>query len=126
MAKEFLFHGRSESELRGMSLKDFASLLPSRERRSILRGFSPDAQKFLKNLIANEKDLKTHSRELIVLPSMIGKTVGVHNGKEFFPVAITGEMVGRRLGEFALTRKMVKHSSPGVGATKSSSSLSVR
>jgi len=126
MAKEFLFHGRSESELRDMSLKDFASLLPSRERRSILRGFSPDAQKFLKNLIAGEKDLKTHSRELVVLPSMIGKTVGVHNGKEFFPISITGEMVGRRLGEFALTRKMVKHSSPGVGATKSSSSLSVR
>lgn len=126
MAKEFLFHGRSEAELRGLSLKDFASLLPSRERRSILRGFSPDAQKFLKNLLNGDKNLKTHSRELVILPSMIGKTIGVHNGKEFFHVVITGEMVGRRLGEFALTRKMVKHSAPGVGATKSSSSLSVR
>ena len=51
---------------------------------------------------------------------------GIHNGKEFVMIKITEEMLGHRLGEFAATRKKVAHSSPGIGATRSSASLSVR
>ena len=51
---------------------------------------------------------------------MVGKVVGVHNGKEFVDVKITAEMIGHYLGEFALTRKKVVHGSAGVGATRSS------
>ncbi|MBI4139655.1 30S ribosomal protein S19 [Candidatus Woesearchaeota archaeon] len=126
MAKEFTFRGFREEELKQMSLKEFSTLLPSRERRSLLRGFTTDEEKLLKNLVAGEKNLKTHSRDLIIIPSMIGKNIGVHTGKEFLQLQITAEMLGHRLGEFALTRRMVKHSAPGVGATKSSAALSVR
>lgn len=63
---------------------------------------------------------------MIVLPEMVGKLIQVHNGKIFAPVAITDEMIGHYLGEFALTRQKVKHSAPGIGATKSSAAASVK
>ena len=50
----------------------------------------------------------------------------VHNGKEFVIVNITPEMIGHYIGEFALTRKKVAHHAPGIGATRSSASLSVK
>nr|NIP35154.1 30S ribosomal protein S19 [Thermoplasmata archaeon]NIS12258.1 30S ribosomal protein S19 [Thermoplasmata archaeon]NIS20176.1 30S ribosomal protein S19 [Thermoplasmata archaeon]NIT77510.1 30S ribosomal protein S19 [Thermoplasmata archaeon]NIU49274.1 30S ribosomal protein S19 [Thermoplasmata archaeon] len=61
-----------------------------------------------------------------ILPLMIGKTVAVHNGKDFHEVSIQPEMVGRFLGEFALTRTEVKHTGPGVGATRSSKYLPLK
>ena len=57
---------------------------------------------------------------------MIGITLKVHKGKSFEPVRIEEEMIGHYLGEFVLTRKSIKHNSPGVGATRSSASVSVR
>ena len=57
---------------------------------------------------------------------MIGTTIQIHSGKEFTSVEIVPEMVGHKLGEFVGTRKRVAHSAPGIGATRSSSSLSVR
>ena len=59
-------------------------------------------------------------RDFIVLPDLVDMEIHVHNGKEFIRVRILPEMVGRFLGEFAPTCKMVKHSAPGVGATRSS------
>ena len=124
--KEFTFKGKTVDELKKMSLKEFASLLKSRQRRSLERGFT-DAQKILlKKIKANEKNIKTHCRDMIILPEMIGLTIHVHRGKEFVPVMIQPEMVGHRLGEFALTRKRVEHSAPGIGATRSSASISVK
>lgn len=55
-----------------------------------------------------------------VLPEMIGLVFSIYNGKEFVDVEVGPEMIGHFLGEFALTRKPVKHSAPGVGATRSS------
>jgi small subunit ribosomal protein S19 len=63
---------------------------------------------------------------MLILPFMVGKNVMVHDGKTFQPVFITEEMIGHRLGEFALTRRRVTHSAPGIGATRSSASLSVK
>ena len=64
--------------------------------------------------------IKTHSRDMIVLPEMIGLKIGIHQGSGFKTITIVPEMIGHYLGEFAMTRKQVKHSAPGVGATKSS------
>lgn len=63
---------------------------------------------------------------MVITPQMIGRKIGIHNGKEYLSVDITLEMIGHRLGEFALTRKHVKHSGPGVGATKSSKFVSLK
>jgi small subunit ribosomal protein S19 len=123
--KEFTYRGLSTEQLKKMSIKEFANLIPSRERRTLLRGMT-DAEKNLLRKLEKRDNIKTHAREMIVVPQMIGKTLLVHNGKEYTPVPISEEMVGFRLGEFVLTRKMVKHSSPGVGATATKAAVSVK
>ena len=123
--KEFSFQGRSLDDLKKMSVLEFAALLPARQRRSIKRGM-PDTQKKLLKKLAKSKMAETHSREMIILPEMVEKTVKVHDGRNFMPVMITGEMLGHTLGEFVMTRKVVKHSAPGIGATKSSAAMSVK
>lgn len=124
--KEFKFYGKSVDELKTMDIDEFTKYIPSRQRRTIKRGFT-DAQKILLNNIRkNKKNIETHCRDMIIVPEMIGHTIKVHNGKTFVPLGITEEMVGHYLGEFAQTRSRVAHSSPGVGATRSSSSVSVR
>ena len=126
MARIWMFHGKTTEELQKMSLEDFAKLVPSRERRALLRGFSPQEKKFLERLRKANKPLRTHIREMIIIPEMVGKKVLVYNGKEWVSVDIKIEMVGHRLGEFALTRKKVTHSAPGVGATRSSKFLPLK
>jgi len=124
--KEFVYRGKKLEELQAMSLTEFSQLLKSRARRCIKRGL-PDQQKiFLNNVAKGKRKLKTHSREMVVLPQMVGKTIQIHSGKSFVSVEILPEMIGHKLGEFALTRRRVAHSAPGIGATRSSSSLSVR
>lgn len=126
MAKEFTFRGKSIDELKKMSVNEFSELIPSRARRSLKKGFTDDQKKLLEKIRLHDNDIKTHARDMIIIPEMVGSAVKVYNGKEYFPVHITEEMVGHFLGEFSLTRRKVSHSSPGVGATKSSSSVSVR
>ncbi|MFP4112683.1 MAG: 30S ribosomal protein S19 [Candidatus Woesearchaeota archaeon] len=126
MAKKiFIYRGKSLEELQAMGINEFAELLPSRQRRLIKRGFT-DAQKIFLKKIENKKEIKTHCRNMIVLPNMVGKTIKIYNGKQFVAVIIQPEMIGHLLGEFALTRNRVTHNSPGVGATRSSSAVSVR
>lgn len=126
MAKEFIFRGKKLDEIKKLSVQEFMKLIPSRQRRKIKRGFTEQEKIFLENLRAGEKDPKTHCRDLVVLPEMVGKLIKIHNGKEWVPVAIEPDMLGHRLGEFAMTRRKVSHSAPGIGATRSSASLSVR
>ncbi|MEM2089940.1 MAG: 30S ribosomal protein S19 [Candidatus Pacearchaeota archaeon] len=128
MVKEFLFRGKTLEELKKMDLREFAKYLKSRQRRSVLRQ-SQVIEKFLKRIEkkkAKGKPIRTHLRDLIIVPQMVGLTIYVHNGKEFIPVKINEEMLGHRLGEFALTRKQVKHGAPGIGATRSTAFLSVK
>ena len=124
--KEFAFKGKSTEELKKLSLNELAQLLTARQRRTIKRGFTEQQKILLKKLRANEKNIETHCRDMIILPEMVGFTIKVHQGKEFLPVAIEQDMIGHCLGEFVLTRKRVAHSSPGIGATRSSASLSVK
>jgi small subunit ribosomal protein S19 len=126
MARIFLLKGKTAEELQKMSLEDFAKLIPSRSRRNLLRGFDDDEKKFLEKLRTSEKPVRTHMREMVIIPEMLSKKILVHNGKEWVSVDIKPEMLGHRIGEFALTRKRVQHSAPGVGATKSSKFLPLK
>ncbi|MBS3163441.1 30S ribosomal protein S19 [Candidatus Woesearchaeota archaeon] len=126
MAKEFTYHGKRLEELKQMSLDDVIKLMPARQRRTLKHGLSEKQKKFLEKIKTVIKPAKTHLRDLIVLPEMVGKLIQIHNGKLFVPVSITDEMIGHYLGEFALTRQKVKHSAPGIGATKSSAAASVK
>ncbi|MDP7324337.1 MAG: 30S ribosomal protein S19 [Candidatus Woesearchaeota archaeon] len=126
MAKEFSFRGKSVEEIKKMSINEFAELLPSRRRRSLKRGFTPMQKALLKKVSSGDKDIETHCRNMIIIPPMLDKIIKVYNGKEFQALVINEEMLGHYLGEFVLTRHGVKHSAPGVGATRSSAALSVR
>ncbi|MBC8494673.1 30S ribosomal protein S19 [archaeon] len=125
MAKEYLYQGKKLEELKELSLNELASILPSRQRRKIKRGFSDEEKKLIVKVEKQDR-VKTHLRDMIVLPQMVGKTIRIHTGKDFQQILIQEEMIGHYLGEFALTRKRTVHSAPGVGATRSSSSVSVR
>jgi small subunit ribosomal protein S19 len=124
--KEFVYKGKSEEELKRMSLEEFSKLVPSRIRRSIKRGFTDNQKALLKKLRKGKNNVETHSRDMVIIPEMIGKTIKVYNGKSFELVIIAVDMVGHALGEFSLTRKELKHSAPGIGATKSSAAISVK
>ncbi|MEM4699790.1 MAG: 30S ribosomal protein S19 [Candidatus Nezhaarchaeales archaeon] len=121
----FTYRGKTLEELLKMPMDDFIKLLPARQRRSLRRGLTEEERKLLGKIReARQKGLskpiETHARDMIILPEMVGMTIHVHNGKEFVPVEITEEMIGHRLGEFALTCKKVEHGAPGLRATKSS------
>lgn len=103
-----------------MDLRELARLFPARTRRTLLRGLNPRQEKLIQHIKNGKKKLRTHCRDLIVLPIMVGATIHVYTGKEWMPVMIDKEMIGYRLGEFALARKKVGHSAPGIGATRSS------
>lgn len=124
--KEFTFKGKTAEELKNMSLNELAGLLTSRQRRTIKRGFTEQQKIILKKFRSKEKNIETHCRDMIILPEMVGATVKVHQGREFVPVLLEPDMIGHYLGEFTLTRKKVAHSAPGIGATRSSASLSVK
>ena len=128
MPKEFSYRGHSLNSLTGMSMDEFINMLPSRQRRSLQRGLTPEQRILLEKLRAakeaqkNGKDvsLKTHVRDLIILPEMVGAKIQVHNGKEFVALEIRPEMIGHYMGEFAITNKPVRHGTPGIGASRSS------
>lgn len=123
--KEFTYKGKTLKELKEMSIQDFAKLTTARIRRSLVRGFT-DAQKRLlfkirkTNQGTYNKQIKTHCRDIVILPEMVGLKINVHNGKSYIQVEIGQDMLGHILGEFAITRTAVKHSAPGIGATRSS------
>ena len=129
MAKQFRYRGYTLEELQKMSLKEFAKLLPARQRRSILRGLTERQKKLLEKIKKHpNKVIRTHERDMVILPQMVGAKIAVYRGGakagdktgKWVVVEIKPEMIGRRLGEFAWTIKEVKHSAPGIGATRSS------
>jgi small subunit ribosomal protein S19 len=128
MPKEFSYRGHSLVSIQGMSMDEFINLLPSRQRRSLQRGLTPEQRILLEKMRAaqeaakkgKESTVKTHVRDMIILPEMVGSKISVHNGKEFVQVEIKAEMIGHYLGEFAITNKPVRHGTPGIGASRSS------
>jgi len=120
--KEFKYRGMELEALQKLSFDELLPLLPSRIRRTLKRGLTPRQNKLLEDVkIAQKGDvIKTHCRDMPILPSFIGHRIDIHNGKEFQRIDIQPQMIGHVLGEFALTRKRVKHTGPGVGATRGS------
>lgn len=124
--KEFTYRGHTLEQLQTMPKDDLIKLLPARARRSLKRGTSEEIQTFWKQVRKGKGVVETHGRDIVVLPELVGRKVGIHNGKEFKVVEIIPEMIGHYLGEFALTRRFGGHSGPGVGATRSSKYLPLR
>ena len=120
--KEFRYRGYTLEELKQMSLNELAKVLNAKARRKIRRGFTEEERKLLEKIRKSpeNKFIRTHLRDMIILPEMVGRTIGVYNGKEFVSIKITPEMIGYRLGDFAHTVKKVEHSAPGIGATRGS------
>jgi len=125
---EFMYRGFNIEQLQKLSMDEFISLLPARQRRSLKRGLSIEKRVLLEKIRRAKKRqergkkviVKTHIKDLIILPEMVGASLAVYNGKDFIEITITPEMIGHYLGEFIITTKTVKHGSPGLRATRSS------
>jgi len=125
---KFHYRGHTLEALKKMNMDEFVSLLPARARRSLRRGLPPRQKKLLERLRRSYrakkrgKDIltRTHVRDMIIFPEMVGLQIGVYNGKSYEIVEVKPEMIGHYLGEFSLTRRHVQHGSPGIGATRSS------
>jgi len=117
--KAYSFRGKTLEEIQSLSMKELAELLPSRQRRTIMRGLDDNKKDIIEKL-KKKNSVKTHLRDMIVLPQFVGKTISIHSGKSFEPVIIQEDMIGMFFGELVMTRKRIQHNSPGVGASKSS------
>ncbi|MFC6975776.1 30S ribosomal protein S19 [Halomicroarcula sp. GCM10025709] len=123
---EFTYRGHTLDELQEMELEEVAELLPARQRRTIERGLTEEKQKLLEKAREAEEEatannpIRTHLRDMPIVPVMVGLTFAVHNGQSFERVTVEPEMLGHYLGEFQLTRTDVEHGQAGIGATRSS------
>jgi small subunit ribosomal protein S19 len=129
LVREFKFKGYTPEQLQSLSIENLLPLLNSRQRRSLdkrVNTYMNDDKRKLREKVKLAREgklkgqLRTHTRDMIILPDMVGLTIHVHNGKEFTQVVIKPEMIGHYLGEYAITNKRVQHGAPGVGASRSS------
>ncbi|MEM2123464.1 MAG: 30S ribosomal protein S19 [Candidatus Bathyarchaeia archaeon] len=125
MVREFTYRGYTMDQIQKTSMDKFIQLLPSRQRRSLLRGLTEQQRILLERIRRakrnpESKPVKTHCRDMVILPEMVGLTIMLHNGKEYVPIKIRPEMIGHYLGEFAITCRRVTHGTPGIGASRSS------
>lgn len=129
--KIFSYRGKTIEELQKLDLKEFIQMVPSRQRRTLDRGFSEEQKKLLLKIDKTlqgyyKKPIRTHCRDMVVLPKMIGLTIHIHAGNKFMPIILQPETVGMFLGDLTMTRSKVQHSAPGIGATRSSAAISVK
>jgi len=123
---EFTYRGHTLDELQEMTLEEVAELLPARQRRTITRGLSVQQEKLRDRAAAAGQQetandpIRTHLRDMPVLPEFVGLTFEVYTGQSFERVRVEPEMIGHYLGEFQLTRTSVEHGQAGIGATRSS------
>ncbi len=128
MARKFTLRGLQSEQLKVTSLEEFSKLINSHERRSLKR-MSMQMKNFLEHFRANKKlnkPIKTHMRQMVILPEMMDSRISVYDGHKFVELLISAEMLGRRLGEFVHTTKLVKHSGPGIGATRGSKTVELK
>lgn len=129
MVREFRFRGLNVDQLKNLSIEALLPLLNARQRRSLdkrVGKYMNDEKRKLRERIKNVREgnsnetIRTHVRDMIILPDMVGITINIHNGKEFNPITIKPEMIGHYLGEYSITNRRVQHGAPGVGASRSS------
>ncbi|MBI4043777.1 MAG: 30S ribosomal protein S19 [Candidatus Diapherotrites archaeon] len=131
-AKDFSFRGKTLEELQALEVNELLPLLTSRARRSLKRGFNKkllqkvDRALGMKKAGKDPKPIRTHLRQFIILPKMVGLRFAIHKGNTFEITEISPEMIGGYLGEYQLTRKRVTHGKAGIGATKSSSAITAK
>jgi len=119
-SKDKFFRGEKVADLRDVDIREFAKLVKARARRTLLRNYDVVGMfvKKCERCVVRKKPIRTHDRALVIVPRLVGMTIGVHNGKEFVKVVVSEEMLGHRLGEFAATRKVAKHTSVGIKKVK--------
>ncbi len=123
---EFTYRGHTLDELEDMDLDEVAELLPARQRRTVQRGLGNQQRKLLRKARERAAEetaddpIRTHLRDMPILPEFVGLTFAVHTGQGFERVEVEPEMIGHYLGEFQLTRQSVEHGQAGIGATRSS------
>ncbi len=121
-SKDKRFCGLTLEQLQALSLRDSLKYMSARSRRSLIR--HPEVvEKFIKSAeekMSRKRKIRTHLRDIVIVPKMIGMEIAIYNGKTFENLKIEMEMIGHRLGEFALTRQKVNHSAAGIGATRGS------
>ena len=123
---EFTYRGHTLDEMQAMNDEELGELLPARMRRNLKRGLSAEHQKLREAARdAGEEEtandpIRTHLRDMPILPEFVGLTFAVHTGQSFERVSIEAEMIGHYLGEFQTTRTSVEHGQAGIGATRSS------
>ena len=129
MVREFRFRGLNVDQLKNLSIEALLPLLNARQRRSLdkrVGKYKNDEKRKIRERIKNVREgnsnetIRTHVRDMIILPDMVGITINIHNGKDFSPITIKPEMIGHYLGEYSITNKRVQHGAPGVGASRSS------
>uniref|UniRef100_A0A452ZHQ7 40S ribosomal protein S15 n=2 Tax=Aegilops tauschii subsp. strangulata TaxID=200361 RepID=A0A452ZHQ7_AEGTS len=127
--RKFTYRGVDLDALLDISTDDLVQLLPARGRRRFQRGLKRRPLALIRKLrkakmeaLAGEKPgvVKTHLRDMIIVPEMVGSQIAVYNGKTFNQIEIKPEMIGHYLAEFSISYKPVKHGRPGIGATHSS------
>ncbi|MBT4376359.1 30S ribosomal protein S19 [archaeon] len=110
--KELKFKGKTLDELKTLDVREFAKLLKSRQRRTVLRNFQ-EHENFVKRaqekFAKGKRLVKTHKRDLVIVPELVGMKLQIYNGRDFVPVEITFDMLGHKFGEFAPTRARAKH-----------------
>lgn len=129
--RKFTFRGIDLDAMLDLTHEQLMDVLHARARRCFNRGLllRRPVKQLKKKLLKAKKDcgpydkpdvVKTHLRNMLIIPEMIGSVVGVHNGKVFTSVEVKADMVGHYLGEFSISYKPVRHGRPGIGATSSS------
>ena len=130
--KEYTYRGYTLEELKSMPLisddeEDIRGTLPSRARRKLSRGLTRENERLrLRIEQSNGKTIRTQCRDMLILPTFVGSTIAIYNGRQYVPIEIKPEMIGHYFGEFSMTRRSVTHSGPGVGATKSSKHVALK
>ena len=136
--KKFTYRGVDLDKLLDLDYAQLVEMFNARQRRRFRRGISFKYNELKKKLLAAKKavqgmppntkptPVKTHLRNMIVLPDMIGSIVAVYNGKHFNVVEVKPQMVGHYLGEFSITYKPTAHGRPGIGSSTSSRFIPLR
>eukprot|EP00455_Lapot_gusevi_P000048 TRINITY_DN1001_c0_g1_i2.p2 TRINITY_DN1001_c0_g1~~TRINITY_DN1001_c0_g1_i2.p2 ORF type:complete len:183 (-),score=89.01 TRINITY_DN1001_c0_g1_i2:420-905(-) len=127
--RRYFYRGIEVHNLLDLSQQELLKLFHARARRRFKRGLSPAHINLIKRLRRAKKlgqeegkpvVVKTHLRNMIIVPEMVASVVGVYNGASFTQVEIKPDMIGHYLAEFSISYKPVRHGRPGVGATSSS------
>lgn len=134
--KKSMFRGIELHDLLDLKINKVQELFCSRQKRRLARqGIKKQYERFLKKLRKAKKEcpagekpkaVRTHLRNCIVIPEMVGSVIECYAGKVWNQFDVKAEMIGHYLGEFSLTYKLVRHGKAGVGATHSSKFTSLK